>query len=304
MPDADDVSLVSSAVPDVLAPGLTAVFCGINPGRVSAAAAAHFANPRNDFWRLLHAAGFTPRQLDPQEQFELLRRCRRDERRPADDARLGRPPPRRLRRRGRAARAARTRPRVRARSDSSARRPTAAPSASGQSSARRSAASARRRSSSCPRRRPPTQPSPGRSGCAGSEPFARACGEAERVASPCARLLGEVAEDERPALVVPGACSLAVVPALERPVLELDPRPVAVLERCEPDLDLGRDTSLCADVPGQHEPGRRLPDEHVGPGMPCAVGVDLVDLSARLALEDQVADPFARRASATGSATR
>jgi len=59
-------------VPDVLAPGLTAVFCGINPGRVSAAAAAHFANPRNDFWRLLHAAGFTPRQLDPQEQFELL----------------------------------------------------------------------------------------------------------------------------------------------------------------------------------------------------------------------------------------
>jgi TDG/mug DNA glycosylase family protein len=59
-------------VPDVLAPGLTAVFCGINPGRVSAAAAAHFANPRNDFWRLLHASGFTPRQLEPQEQFELL----------------------------------------------------------------------------------------------------------------------------------------------------------------------------------------------------------------------------------------
>ena len=65
--------LGESAVPDVLAPGLTAVFCGINPGRVSAAAAAHFANPRNDFWRLLHAAGFTPRLLDPQEQFELLR---------------------------------------------------------------------------------------------------------------------------------------------------------------------------------------------------------------------------------------
>ena len=60
-----------SAVPDVLAPGLRAVFCGINPGRVSAAAAAHFANPRNDFWRLLHAAGFTPRLLDPSEQFEL-----------------------------------------------------------------------------------------------------------------------------------------------------------------------------------------------------------------------------------------
>jgi len=51
---------------------LTAVFCGINPGRFSAAANAHFANPRNDFWRLLHAAGFTPRLYDPSEQFELL----------------------------------------------------------------------------------------------------------------------------------------------------------------------------------------------------------------------------------------
>jgi G:T/U-mismatch repair DNA glycosylase/ADP-ribose pyrophosphatase YjhB (NUDIX family) len=61
-----------SAVPDVLAPGLACVFCGINPGRVSDAAAAHFANPRNDFWRLLHDAGFTPRLFDPQEQFELL----------------------------------------------------------------------------------------------------------------------------------------------------------------------------------------------------------------------------------------
>jgi TDG/mug DNA glycosylase family protein len=59
-------------VPDVLVPGLAAVFCGINPGRVSAAAAAHFANPRNDFWRLLHEGGFTPRVLAPGEQHELL----------------------------------------------------------------------------------------------------------------------------------------------------------------------------------------------------------------------------------------
>jgi len=62
-----------SAVPDVLAPGLACVFCGINPGRVSAAAAAHFANPRNDFWRLRSDSGFTPRLYRPQEQFELLR---------------------------------------------------------------------------------------------------------------------------------------------------------------------------------------------------------------------------------------
>ncbi|HEU0304056.1 MAG TPA: NUDIX domain-containing protein [Gaiellaceae bacterium] len=61
-----------SVVPDVLAPGLDALFCGINPGRASAAAGAHFANPRNDFWRLLHEAGFTPTVLAPEEQFRLL----------------------------------------------------------------------------------------------------------------------------------------------------------------------------------------------------------------------------------------
>src|SRR5207248_182777 len=65
-------SRLSSDVPDVLGPGLACVFCGINPGRVSAAHAAHFANPRNDFWQLLHDAGFTPRRLEPQEQFSLL----------------------------------------------------------------------------------------------------------------------------------------------------------------------------------------------------------------------------------------
>jgi TDG/mug DNA glycosylase family protein len=61
-----------SDVPDVLAAGLRVVFVGINPGRVSAAAHAHFANPRNDFWRLLHAAGFTSRLYEPAEQFGLV----------------------------------------------------------------------------------------------------------------------------------------------------------------------------------------------------------------------------------------
>jgi double-stranded uracil-DNA glycosylase len=60
-----------SAVPDVLAPDLQVVFVGINPGRWSAAARAHFANPRNDFWRLLHDAGFTPRLYAPEEQHDL-----------------------------------------------------------------------------------------------------------------------------------------------------------------------------------------------------------------------------------------
>jgi double-stranded uracil-DNA glycosylase len=64
--------VAESAVPDVLVPGLRVVFCGINPGFRSEEAAAHFANPCNDFWRLLADADLTPRLLDPQEQWEML----------------------------------------------------------------------------------------------------------------------------------------------------------------------------------------------------------------------------------------
>ncbi|RSO48594.1 G/U mismatch-specific DNA glycosylase [Streptomyces sp. WAC 06725] len=59
-------------VPDVAAPGLRVLFCGINPGLMSAAAGHHFARPGNRFWPTLHAAGFTPRVLKPAEQEELL----------------------------------------------------------------------------------------------------------------------------------------------------------------------------------------------------------------------------------------
>jgi double-stranded uracil-DNA glycosylase len=72
MTDMAESGATPSDVPDVLAPGLRVVFVGINPGRVSAAARAHFANPRNDFWRLLHAAHFTSRLYEPEEQFALL----------------------------------------------------------------------------------------------------------------------------------------------------------------------------------------------------------------------------------------
>lgn len=61
-----------SAIDDILGDRLRVLFCGINPGRVSAAARAHFANPRNDFWRLLHAAQFTSRLYTPAEQHLVL----------------------------------------------------------------------------------------------------------------------------------------------------------------------------------------------------------------------------------------
>ena len=54
-------------VPDVLAPGLRVLFCGINPGLYSAAVGHHFARPGNRFWPALHLAGFTDRLLSPFE---------------------------------------------------------------------------------------------------------------------------------------------------------------------------------------------------------------------------------------------
>jgi TDG/mug DNA glycosylase family protein len=59
-------------VPDVIAPSLKVLFCGINPGLYSAAVGHHFARPGNRFWPTLHAAGFTERLLSPFEERELL----------------------------------------------------------------------------------------------------------------------------------------------------------------------------------------------------------------------------------------
>ncbi len=59
-------------IPDVVGPGLRVLFCGINPGLYSAATGCHFARPGNRFWPALHRSGFTPRQLRPDEQEELL----------------------------------------------------------------------------------------------------------------------------------------------------------------------------------------------------------------------------------------
>src|SRR5262249_43214453 len=61
-------------VPDLLAPGLRVLFCGINPSLYSAAVGHHFARPGNRFWPTVHAAGFTDRLLAPFEERELLAR--------------------------------------------------------------------------------------------------------------------------------------------------------------------------------------------------------------------------------------
>jgi TDG/mug DNA glycosylase family protein len=66
------LAAVGKTVPDVIAPGLRVLFCGINPGLYSGATGHHFARPGNRFWPTLHKAGFTPRQLRPEEEQELL----------------------------------------------------------------------------------------------------------------------------------------------------------------------------------------------------------------------------------------
>ena len=55
----------------IVGPGLRVLFVGINPSLRSAEVGHHFARPGNRFWPALHAAGFTPRRLRPDEDNEL-----------------------------------------------------------------------------------------------------------------------------------------------------------------------------------------------------------------------------------------
>ncbi|HEY0099067.1 MAG TPA: G/U mismatch-specific DNA glycosylase, partial [Pyrinomonadaceae bacterium] len=59
-------------MPDVIAPDLRVLFCGINPGLYTAATGYHFARPGNRFWPALYTSGFTRRLLSPAEEHELL----------------------------------------------------------------------------------------------------------------------------------------------------------------------------------------------------------------------------------------
>ncbi len=59
-------------LPDVIAPDLDVLFCGINPSLMSAERGHHFARPGNRFWPAIHLAGFTPRLFTPDEDRQLL----------------------------------------------------------------------------------------------------------------------------------------------------------------------------------------------------------------------------------------
>jgi TDG/mug DNA glycosylase family protein len=61
-----------TTVPDLVAPGLRVLLCGINPSLESGYRGLHFATPGNRLWPTLAAAGWTPRQLHPSETDEVL----------------------------------------------------------------------------------------------------------------------------------------------------------------------------------------------------------------------------------------
>ncbi|GEL72704.1 mismatch-specific DNA-glycosylase [Myxococcus virescens] len=72
-PSRDELDAATGrTMPDVIAPRLRVLFCGINPSLYSAVVGYHFARPGNRFWPTLHAAGITPHTFQPTEQASLL----------------------------------------------------------------------------------------------------------------------------------------------------------------------------------------------------------------------------------------
>ncbi|RXV71886.1 G/U mismatch-specific DNA glycosylase [Burkholderia stabilis] len=64
---------MADELPDLIAPHLDVLFCGINPGLTAAATGHHFAGRSNRFWRVIHLAGFTPMEISPQDDRSILR---------------------------------------------------------------------------------------------------------------------------------------------------------------------------------------------------------------------------------------
>lgn len=65
-------SAAGKTVPDIIAPALDVLFCGINPGLYSGATGHHFARPGNRFWPVLYASGFTRELFHPSQEALLL----------------------------------------------------------------------------------------------------------------------------------------------------------------------------------------------------------------------------------------
>jgi double-stranded uracil-DNA glycosylase len=72
-PTPEDLAAAAGhTVPDIIGPGLRALFSGINPGLWSGAVGHHFARPGNRFWKALAASGFTEEVISPYDERKLL----------------------------------------------------------------------------------------------------------------------------------------------------------------------------------------------------------------------------------------
>ncbi|MGB5917235.1 MAG: G/U mismatch-specific DNA glycosylase [Phormidesmis sp.] len=69
---ADIAAAQGQTMPDIIAPDLDVLFCGINPSLYSIAIGHHFGRPGNRFWKAIYKAGFTPRLYDPAEDASLI----------------------------------------------------------------------------------------------------------------------------------------------------------------------------------------------------------------------------------------
>ena len=76
MEDANETEEMRT-LPDLLGPGLSLVFVGLNPSEYSAREGHYFANPRNRFWEAFNRSALLPpgmgRQCSPSDDAALLR---------------------------------------------------------------------------------------------------------------------------------------------------------------------------------------------------------------------------------------
>jgi TDG/mug DNA glycosylase family protein len=57
---------------DIIRKDLTVIFCGINPGLKSSDDGHHFSGRSNRFWKVLHQSGFTPYQIEAENDRSIL----------------------------------------------------------------------------------------------------------------------------------------------------------------------------------------------------------------------------------------
>ena len=60
-----DLTNLDGSLPDILAPHLAVVFCGLNPATTAVRAGHSFSSPSNRFWQTIYLAGFTLESSGP-----------------------------------------------------------------------------------------------------------------------------------------------------------------------------------------------------------------------------------------------